>query len=52
LLIQRGLAESLAGRFEVLHLPHWPPGEMQAAFGWSLEQGIFYGGYPGAAPLI
>jgi len=52
LLIARGLTESLAGRFEVLHLPHWSFGEMRAAFGWSLDQYIFYGGYPGAAPLI
>lgn len=52
LLIQRGLSESLAGRFEVLHLPHWSAREMGAAFGWSVQQSIFYGGYPGAAPLI
>jgi len=52
LLIQRGLTESLAGRFEVIRLPHWSFSEMEAAFGWSLEQFIFYGGYPGAAPLI
>lgn len=51
LLIQRGLAESLAGRFEVLHLPHWTLGEMRAAFGFSLEEYLFFGGYPGAAPL-
>ncbi|MBI2160044.1 MAG: ATP-binding protein [Candidatus Rokubacteria bacterium] len=52
LLIARGLTESLAGRFEVLHLPHWSFAEMRAAFGWSLDQYLFYGGYPGAAPLI
>jgi predicted AAA+ superfamily ATPase len=52
LLIQRGLTESLAGRFEILHLPHWSFPEMEAAFGWSLEQFLFYGGYPGAAPLV
>mgnify|MGYP001764780711 CR=1 FL=1 len=52
LLIQRGLSESLAGRFEILHLPHWSAAEMQSAFGWNVEQSIFYGGYPGAAPLI
>ena len=52
LLIQRGLSESLAGRFEVLHLPHWSFSEMRRAFGWSLEQYLFYGAYPGAAPLI
>ena len=52
LLIARGLTESLAGRFEVLHLPHWSFAEMREAFGWSLDQYIFHGGYPGAAPLI
>lgn len=50
--IQRGLSESLAVRFEILHLPHWSPGEMKAAFGWSVEKSIFYGGYPGAATLV
>jgi len=52
LLIQRGLTESLAGRFEVLRLPHWSYAEMREAFGFSLEQYLFHGGYPGAAPLI
>lgn len=52
LLIEKGLSESLAGRFEILHLPHWSLSEMQAAFGVSLEQFIYYGAYPGAAPLI
>src|SRR5687767_11296296 len=52
LLIQQGLTESLAGRFEVLHLPHWSLGEMRGAFGWSLDQYLFHGGYPGAAPLV
>ena len=51
LLIQSGLTESLAGRFEVLHLPHWSFAEMRDAFGWPVEQYLFYGGYPGAAPL-
>lgn len=52
LLIARGLSDSLAGRFEVLYLPHWSFAEMREAFGWSVEQYLFYGGYPGAAPLI
>jgi hypothetical protein len=52
LLIARGLAESLAGRFELLHVPHWSYAEMRDAFGWSADEYIFYGGYPGAAPLI
>ncbi len=52
LLIGRGLTESLAGRFELLHLPHWSYSEMREAFGWSLEQFLFYGAYPGAVPLV
>ena len=52
LLVQQGLSESLAGRFEVLRLPHWSFREMKEAFRWSLDQYLFYGGYPGAAPLI
>jgi len=52
LLIERGLTESLAGRFEIIHLPHWSFSEMRAAFDWSLEEYLYYGGYPGAAPLI
>jgi len=51
LLVQRGLSESLAGRFEILHLPHWSLAEMRAAFGFSLDQFLYFGGYPGAAPL-
>ena len=52
LLVAQGLADSLAGRIEVQHLRHWSYAEMRAAFGWSLDQYVFYGGYPGAAPLI
>jgi hypothetical protein len=52
LLMPRGLTESLAGRFEVVHLPHWSFAEMRAAFGFSLEEYLYFGGYPGAAPLI
>lgn len=52
LLIGNGLSESLAGRFEILQLGHWPYYEMKEAFGWNLDDFIFYGGYPGAAPLI
>ena len=52
LLMQRGLTESLAGRFETIHLGHWSFAEMQAAFGWTLETYLYFGGYPGAAHLI
>jgi predicted AAA+ superfamily ATPase len=44
LLIQHGLTESLAGRFEIVHLPHWSYAEMRAAFGFSLEQYLYFGG--------
>lgn len=52
LLVQQGLTESLAGRFEVVHLPHWSFAEMREAFGFSLDQYVYFGGYPGAAPLV
>lgn len=52
LLLQRGLTESLAGRFEVIPMTHWSFLEMEQAFGWSLDRYIFFGGYPGAAPLV
>ena len=51
LLMTRGLTESLAGRFETLHLGHWSFAEMRDAFGWDLETYFYFGGYPGAAHL-
>ncbi len=51
LRVEKGLSESLAGRFEVLHLPHWTFSEMRDAFGWSVDRYLYFGGYPGAAPL-
>ena len=51
-LLEKGLAESLMGRYEEIRMSHWSYREMQEAFGMSLEQYIYYGGYPGAAPLI
>ncbi|MDE0375647.1 MAG: ATP-binding protein [bacterium] len=52
LLVRRGLGESLAGRFESIRAPHWSFDEMRTAFGWDVEQYIFYGAYPGAASLV
>jgi predicted AAA+ superfamily ATPase len=52
LLIQDGLSESLAGRFEVIHMTHWSFKEMKEAFGFTVEQYIYFGSYPGAASLI
>jgi predicted AAA+ superfamily ATPase len=49
LLMQEGLTESLAGRFLLHRCPHWSFAECREAFGWTLEQWIFFGGYPGAA---
>lgn len=52
LLVREGLSESLAGRFEIIRLGHWGFAEMHAAFGWDLEQFLFFGGYPGSAALV
>jgi uncharacterized protein len=52
LLIQQGLTESLAGRFEVIYMGHWSYVEMKKAFGWSELQFAWFGGYPGSATLI
>lgn len=51
-LLEKGLSESLAGRFEEIRMTHWSYQEMKECFGFTLDQYIFYGGYPGAAPLI
>jgi predicted AAA+ superfamily ATPase len=52
LLIQQGLTESLAGRFELINITHWSFDEMRDAFGWNIDQYIYFGGYPGSASLI
>lgn len=52
LLLNQGLTESLAGRFELTSLTHWSFAEMQEAFGWTKEQFAWFGGYPGSASLI
>jgi len=51
LLIQRGLTESLAGRFEVSAIRHWSFAEMHDAFDISLDEYVYFGGYPGAVSL-
>jgi len=51
LLVQRGLTESLSGRFELHRLPHWSYAECHKCFGLSLEDYFIFGGYPGAVPL-
>lgn len=51
-LLERGLADSLAGRFETIRVPHWTYDEMHKAFGFTLEQFVYFGGYPAVAELI
>ena len=51
-LMQKGLTESLAGRYEPIRMTHWSYGEMQAAFDFSLDEYVYFGGYPGSASLI
>ena len=52
LLMQAGLTESLAGRFEPVRFSHWSYTEMSGAFGFDLERYVFFGGYPGAASHV
>jgi len=52
LLLQQGLTESLAGRFETTYMGHWSYTEMHEAFGWTIEQYVWFGGYPASAELI
>lgn len=52
LLVQKGLTESLAGRFEIIPVSHWSFHEMHVAFGWGVDEYVFFGGYPGSAGLI
>lgn len=50
-LIQEGLNEALTGRFELIECTHWTLAECEEAFGYGLDDYLFFGGYPGAAPL-
>lgn len=52
LLLKKGLTESLAGRFELLPMGHWSYNEMHEAFGWNINQYVYYGGYPGSAAYV
>ena len=52
LLMQRGMTESLAGRYETIRLAHWSFAEMSVAFDFDLPSYTYFGGYPGAAPLV
>ena len=52
LLMKAGMDESLAGRFETIRFEHWSYAEMAEAFGFSLDQYVYFGGCPGAASLV
>ena len=52
LLLKKGLTESLAGRYELIRMPHWSQQEMRDAFGVTLDEYIYFGGYPGPAHMI
>lgn len=49
--LEKGLSESLKGRFETIKMPNWSLTELQAAFGMTTDEYIYFGGYPGAADL-
>ena len=48
-LMQKGLSESLTGRFEILPITHWSYSEMSDIFDWDVERYFYFGGYPGPA---
>jgi len=49
--LEKGLSESMKGRFETIKMPNWSLSEMQQAFGFTTDEYIYYGAYPGAADL-
>lgn len=51
LLLQKGLSDSLKGRFELLRSTHWTFAEMHDAFEYGLDDFLLRGGYPGSAHL-
>ena len=46
LLLKDGLTESLAGRYELIRMPHWSYGEMHDAFNMDLDHYIYFGVIP------
>lgn len=52
LSLQKGLNESLAGRFELIKVTHWSFSECRQAFQWTMNEFLQFGGYPAAEKLI
>ena len=51
LLLEKGLTEALTGRFETILCAHWSLNECKQAFGYSLDDYLYFGGYPASAAL-
>ena len=52
LMLHKGMEDSLMGRYEVINSPHWSLSECRRAFGFTLDQFLYFGGYPGAAAFV
>jgi predicted AAA+ superfamily ATPase len=50
--IQKGLTESLTGRFQLVRVPHWNFAESRLGYKLSFDDFLHYGGYPGSYHLI
>ena len=50
--IDKGVSESLTGRFEKIRNLHWSYTEMHEAFNFDLNKYIYFGGFPGAIPFF
>ena len=51
LLLTTGLSDSLQGRYELIYVTHWSYQEMKEAFDYTLDEYIYYGGFPGVLTL-
>lgn len=52
ILLEKDLNESLEGRFETIKMGFWEWQEMRDAFGFTMQEYIYFGGFPGLAPDI
>lgn len=50
--IQKGLTESLTGRFQLIRAHHWNFHESNQGYGLNFESFLKFGGYPGSYPFI
>lgn len=50
--IQKGLTESLTGRFQLITTYHWNYSESKDGYDLSFEDFLKFGGYPGSYPFI